>query len=87
MEFLLMQFLQRFQQWPIVLRQQLPRDVDPKIGIDADQMSVERRMMNLRERNAVRNDRLAELLILVRDDVRGVEQLFSGNPDSAQRPL
>jgi hypothetical protein len=37
-------------------------------------MRVERRMMNLRERDAVRNYRLAEPLIFVRYNMCSVEQ-------------
>lgn len=48
--------------------------MQPIIRVDANQMRVEGRMMNLRERDAVRNNRLAKLLILIRDDMGGIEQ-------------
>jgi hypothetical protein len=57
-----------------VLDQQFPRDVNPEIGIDADEVRVERRVMDPGERDSVRRHGLAELLVLVLDDVRCVEQ-------------
>ena len=44
------------------------------VGVAANKMGVERGVMNLRERDAVRDYRLAELLVLVRDDMSRVEQ-------------
>ena len=66
--------LQGFEHRPVVLPQQPLGHMQPIVRVDADQMRVERRMMNFRERDAVRNHRLAELLILVRDDMGSVEQ-------------
>jgi len=31
----------------------------PKSGVDADQVGIERRMMDLRQRQAIRDDRLS----------------------------
>jgi hypothetical protein len=57
--------------------------MQPAVGVDADQMGIECRMMNLRERDAVRNHWLAEQFVLVRDDVRRVEQQRIGQFPSA----
>src|SRR6516165_8080012 len=48
--------------------------MQPVVGIDADQMGVERGVMDFRERKTVWNYRLAEFLFLVRDDVGGIKQ-------------
>ena len=66
--------LQGFEHRAVVLPQQPLGHMQPIVRIDADQMRIEGGMMNFRERNAVGNDRLAEPLVLVRDDVRGVQQ-------------
>ena len=68
------QSLQGFEHRAVVLPEQPLRHMQPIIRVNADQMCVERRMMNFREWDTVRNHRLAELLILVRDDMGGVEQ-------------
>ena len=66
--------LQGLKHRAVVLPKQSLGHMQSIVRVDADQMSVERGVMNLRKRNAVRNDRLAETLILVRDDVRGIQQ-------------
>ena len=50
------------------------RDVDAVIGVDADQVGIEGRMMDLRQRQAIRDDRLPKLLVRIHDDVSGIEQ-------------
>jgi hypothetical protein len=47
-------------------------------------VSVERRVMDIRERNAVRHHRLAELLVLVRHDVAASSSSGSGEPVRAR---
>ncbi len=44
------------------------------VRVDAYQMGVEGSVVDFRERNAVGNHGLAELLVLVRDDVGRVQQ-------------
>ena len=46
------------EQRPVMKPQQPFRDVDAAIGVDANQVVVERRVVNLRERDAVGDDRL-----------------------------
>jgi len=54
------------------------------IWIDPDQMRVERRVMNLGHGEAVRNYGMAETLVLVRHNVRRVQQQrFLQTRDSA----
>ena len=49
-------------------------EVDAEIGIDPDQIGVESSVMNFRQRQTIRNDRLTQLLIGIHDDVSGIEQ-------------
>jgi DNA-binding transcriptional LysR family regulator len=51
--------LQGFEHWPIVLHQQSVRDVRFVVRVDADQVRVERRVVDFRERDAVWHHRLA----------------------------
>ena len=80
------QALERLEHRAVVLRSQPLGDMHPVVGIDPDQVSVEGSVMDLGERDAVGNDRLAERLVAVGDDVGGVEQHRLGQPESAQRP-
>jgi hypothetical protein len=48
--------------------------VDAIIRIDPDQVSVEGGVVDLRERQPVRDDRLTELLICIDDDMSGIEE-------------
>ena len=53
--------------------------MDAVIGVDANQVGIERRVMDFRKGNAIRDDRLAELLVLVGDDVcRSQGKLIQG---------
>jgi|SRR6516164_1301327 hypothetical protein len=54
------------------------RDLNSVIGVDADQVGVESRVMELGQRQSVRDDRLPKLLVCIHDDVRGIEQLGFG---------
>ena len=66
------QSLQGFEHRAVRLNQQSLRHMQPIIRIDADQMRIECGVMDLRERNAVWHDGLAQSLVLVSDDVGGV---------------
>jgi hypothetical protein len=55
-----MQTLQGFEHGSIVLRQQAIRNMQPIIRIDADQMRVERSVMNFGQRNAIGHDGLPD---------------------------
>src|ERR1700680_1687212 len=66
--------LESFKHRAVVLPEQAFRYMEPVVGVDPYKVSVKRRMMHFRERKAVRNTRLAKSLILVRDDVRRIEQ-------------
>jgi hypothetical protein len=57
------------------------RDVNSVIGVDADQVSIKGRMMDFRQRQAIRDDRLPQLL-----NVSGIEHRGSGRLEIAQRP-
>ena len=48
-------------------------DMDAEIGVDADQVGVEGRMVELRQRQPIRDDRLTKLLMLIDDDVCSIE--------------
>ena len=61
--------------------------MQPVVQVDANQMCVERGVMDFGERDAVRNHRLAKLLFSVSDDMSRTSNRGSGRPDSAQRPL
>ena len=71
---LAVQSLEGFQHRTIVLPEQPLGHMQPVVRVDADQMGVERGVMDLGKRNAVRNHRLAKLLVPVRDDMSRVEQ-------------
>lgn len=58
----------------IVHRQQKITHMNTEIEIDSDQIGVEGRTMDLREREAVRDDGCRGVLIAVGDDVGGVEE-------------
>ena len=49
-------------------------DVNSVIRVEADQVGVERRMMDLGQRQAMRDHRLSEVLVCVDDDVGGIDQ-------------
>ena len=44
------------------------------VGIDADEMSVERRMVDFRQWQSICHNRLTPLLVAIFDDVSGIEQ-------------
>jgi hypothetical protein len=69
-----MEPLQRLKHRTVVLREQAVRNMKSIVGIDADQMRVERGMMNFGQRDAVGHDWLSKSLVLVGDDVRGVKE-------------
>ena len=49
-------------------------DLDYVVGADAEDVGVERRVVNLTKGQAVAHDRIP-VLVTIRQDVRGVEQL------------
>src|SRR5437879_10511332 len=69
-----MQALQSLQGGAVFLMQHAVRYMNLEVWIDSDQLRVESRVMCFRERDAVLHHRLPELLVLVLDDMRGVEQ-------------
>ena len=79
--------LKGFEHWAIPSRQQSLGNLQPVVWIDADEMRVERRMMNLGKRNAVRDYGLAELFVLWATMCAASSNRGSGRPDRAQRPL
>ena len=44
------------------------------VGVDADQVRIERRMMDLGKGQPVRDDRLAEVFAAIDNDISGVNQ-------------
>jgi hypothetical protein len=61
-------------------------DMNSVIGVDADQVGIEGRMVDLGQRQPIRDNRLAKLLVRVHDDVSGIEQPRLGRWEIAQRP-
>ena len=66
------------EQGTVVEHQEPLRDVHPTVGVDADQVVVEGGVVDLRQRDAIGDDRLAEQLVRVGDDVGGVEEVIVG---------
>ena len=54
--------------------EQTVRDMDAEIRVDPDQLGVKGCMMELRQRKAIRDDRLPKLLVSIDNDVSGIEQ-------------
>ena len=48
--------------------------MDAEIRIDSDQVGVERSVMDLRQRQAIWENRLSKLLLRTHDQVGGIEQ-------------
>jgi hypothetical protein len=69
-----LQALQGFEHRAVVLAEEPVRNVQPVVGVDSDQVRIESRVVNFRERDPIGNHWLAELLITVRDDMGGIEQ-------------
>ena len=69
-----MQQLQPFQHRAVPLREEPLGDMQAVVRIDPDQVRVERGVVGLGQRQAVRDNGLPEALGFVRDDVGGVEQ-------------
>ena len=57
-----------------MLTEQSVRDMQAVVRVDADQMCIEGSMMDFRQRNTVGNHRLAEPFILIRNNVRCVQE-------------
>jgi len=70
------------QHGAVGLMQDRRRDVNHQVGVDADEMAVECRVVELAECEAVRNDRLAAR-VPVRQDMCGFQQLLV--PEVADR--
>ena len=63
-------------------------DVDAKIRVDSDQLGVKGRMMQVRQRQAIRDDRLTKLFVRIHDDVSGIEEPRLGDTgDRAPSPI
>ena len=67
-------FNAELKKWPIMDLEQALRHMDDAVGADADEVIIEGGVMDLRQSDAVADDRLAKLFITIRDDVRGIEQ-------------
>ena len=72
--------LEGFEHRAIVLPEQALGYMKPVVGIDADQMGVKGGMMDLRQRDAVGHHWLAELLVIVGDDVGGIQEEWFWQP-------
>ena len=57
-----------------MLVEQTVRHVQSIVGIDADQVRIKRRVMDFGERQAILYDRLSKPLVLIGNDVCGVEK-------------
>src|ERR1700730_12049509 len=69
-----MQALQSLQHRTVVMRKQSVGNMKTGVGIDADQMCIERGVMYFRERNAMRHDGLPLPFIGISDDMGCIEQ-------------
>ena len=69
-----MQFLDGFQHGSVPLLQEARRDMHAKVWIDANEMSIECSVMDFRQWNSVRYDRLPKRFVFVGDDVGGIEE-------------
>jgi hypothetical protein len=81
------QLLQGFKHRAIAPGQQSLGNMNSVIGVDANQVGVERRVMNLGKWNAVRDDRLAERFVLVGDDVCGIQQQWLWQASHGTTPV
>jgi hypothetical protein len=63
-----------FEKRAIMDFEQPVRKVDAEIWVDSDQVCIESRLMELRQRQAVRDERLPQLLVRVHDDASRIEQ-------------
>ena len=54
--------------------------MDTVVGIDSDEVAVEGSVVNLREWQSIADHRLSKCLVLVLDDVRGIQQHRFGQP-------
>lgn len=67
-----MQALDCLEHRAVLLREQAIGDVKVVVRVDADQVGVERGVMDLRKRDAIAHNRLAQALIAILHDVGGV---------------
>lgn len=73
-ELLSVELPDRFESRAITKVEQPRRNVNSKIGIDTDQMRIEGRVVNFRQRDAVADHWLAKLLICIARNMRRVEK-------------
>ena len=64
----------KLEKRPVMDCEQPFGDMDAIIGIDTDQVRIERGMVDFRQRQPIGDHRLPVLLIGVHHDVRGIEQ-------------
>ena len=64
----------------VALREKTLGDVHAIVRIDADQVGVERGMVDLGQRQAVGHDRLAQQFVPVGNDMRRIEQAMLAQP-------
>ena len=69
-----MQALERLERGPVLLLENSLGHMNLEIRIDANQMRIERRMVSLGKWNPVRNNWLSKFLVLIRNDMCGIEQ-------------
>src|SRR5262249_6010958 len=67
-------FEAEFKERTVVYVEQAVGDMNPEIRVDADQIGIERGMVNLRQRQAVRDDWLTKLLVGINNDVCRIEE-------------
>jgi hypothetical protein len=71
----------------VVQFEQLLGEVDLIVRVDPDQVGVERGVVDLGEKQSVRNDRLPQLLIGIHNDVDGIQQGSLGQPRNRASPV
>jgi hypothetical protein len=67
-----------FEEWTVMDVEQPISDMDAEISIDADQVGVERRVMDFGQRQPIRDDGLTKLLVGIDNDVSGIKQARLG---------
>ena len=78
--------LKRVEHGTIVLGQQPLGNMKPIVRIDVDKVGVEGGVMNFGERDAIGHDGLSEPLMLIGNDVSGIEEKRLRYPSTRRSP-
>jgi hypothetical protein len=61
--------------------------MESEVRVNADQVRIERGVMDFRQWNAIRHDWLPQSLVLIGDDVSRIEQDRFGQPGERATPV